>query len=184
MNRTPWTQPALRWTMAFVRPPLRTPAPFARLQWLFPIAITVHNLEEAIWLPAFVAAHRTEVPWIVDSGQFRFALVVLTVAAWIVTYGSWRKGPKTLWAYLTFGSIIAMLVNVFVPHLPAAIMFRGYAPGVVTAVLFNLPVMTFLSVRAIKERYVSGRKAVAFAIGVPLGVVASVPALFALGRWL
>ena len=77
-----------------------------------------------------------------------------------------------------------MLVNVVVPHIPAAIIFRGYAPGVVTAVVINLPVMTFLSVRAIKDGYVSGRKAVAFAVGVPLGIVAALPALFALGRWL
>ena len=66
-----------------------------------------------------------------------------------------------------------MLVNVVVPHIPAAIIFRGYAPGVVTAVLINLPVLTFLSVRAIKDGYVSGRKAVAFAVGVPLGIVAA-----------
>lgn len=69
-----------------------------------------------------------------------------------------------------------MLVNVVVSHIPAAIIFRGYSPGVVTAVLINLPVLTFLSVRALKEGCVSGRKAVAFACGVPLGIVAALPA--------
>ena len=170
--------------MALVRPLHRTPASFARLQWLFPIAITAHNIEEATWLPGFVTAHRTELPWTVAPVEFRFALVLLTVAAWVVTYLSWRTGPKTFWAHLLFGYIVAMLVNVVVPHIPAAIIFRGYAPGVVTAVLINLPVLTFLSVRAIKDGYVSGRKAVAFGCGVPLGIVAALPALFALRRWL
>ena len=164
--------------MAFVR------LPFAQLQWLFPIAITAHNLEEGAWLPGFVAAHRSELPWTIAPVEFRFALVVLTAAAWVITYLSWRTGPKTLWAHLLFGYIVAMLVNVVVPHIPAAIIFRGYAPGVVTAVVINLPVLTFLSVRAIKDGYVPGRKAVAFAVGVPLGIVALAAGLFALGRWL
>jgi hypothetical protein len=130
-----------------------------------------------------MAAHGTELPWSVDPGQFRFALVVLTLAAWVVTYLSWRRGPRSVWAYLLFGYIVAVLVNVLVPHVPAAIMFRGYAPGVVTAVLVNLPVLALLTRLAIKDQYVVGRKAVAFGMGVPL-ILALVPALFALGRWL
>jgi ABC-type uncharacterized transport system permease subunit len=181
MHRGNWHRQG---TMAFMRPLLPTPASFARLQWFFPIAITAHNIEEAIWLPGFVAAHRTELPWTVAPVEFRFALVLLTAAAWVVTYLSWRTGPRTLWAHLLFGYIVAMLVNVVVPHIPAAVIFRGYAPGVVTAVLLNLPVLTLLSVRAIKDGYVTGRKAVAFAVGVPFGIVAALPALFALGRWL
>jgi hypothetical protein len=86
------------------------------------------------------------------------------------------------WRYLVFGYNIAMLVNVFLPHVPSAIMFQGYAPGVVTAVFVNLPVLALLTGLAIKDRYVVGRKAVAFGIGVPLGIVALVPVLFALGR--
>ena len=168
--------------MAVVRPPASTYAPFSRLQWLFPIAITLHNIEEGIWLPAFMAAHRTELPWTYTPAEFRFALVVLTTAAWIVTYLSWRTGPQTVWAYLLFGSIVAMLVNVLVPHIPAAIIFRGYAPGVVTAVFVNLPVLALLTRWAIRDRYVPGRRAVAYGVGVPLGIVALVPVLFALGR--
>ena len=134
----------------------RTRPSFRQLQWLLPIAVTLHNLEEGIWLPAFVVAHRTELPWTVEPVEFRFALVVLTVAAWIVTYGSWRKGPKTLWAHLTFGSMVTALVNVFVPHVPAAMIFRGYAPGMVTAVVVNLPVLTLLFILAIRQRLFLG----------------------------
>jgi hypothetical protein len=170
--------------MAVVRPPNSTPISFRQLQWLFPIAITIHNLEEAIWLPGFVAAHGSELPWTVEPAEFRFALAVLTAAAWIVTYLSWRTGPQSVWAYLLFGYIVAMLVNVVVPHIPAAIIFRAYVPGVITAVVVNFPVLAFLSFRAIRDRYVVGRKAVAFGVGVPVGIVALVPALFALGRWL
>jgi hypothetical protein len=135
---------------------------FHLLQWLFPIAATVHNIEEAIWMPGFMATHGTELPWSVDPGQFRFALVVLTAAAWMITFLGWRTGPQSIWTYLECGYIVTMLINVFVPHIPAAILFHGYAPGVVTTVLVNLPAMALLTRLAIKDEYISGRKAVAF----------------------
>lgn len=85
-----------------------------------------------------------------------------------------RAFAHSIWAYLTFGSIVAMLANVFVPHLPAAIRFRGYAPGVITAVAINLPLMTFLALRAVRDGWVSGCKAVAFGTGDPLALAGSI----------
>jgi hypothetical protein len=142
---------------------------FRRLQWLFPIAVTLHNAEEAIWMPGWGAGHLAQW-WVRPPGatEIRAALVVLTVAAFVATCLSVRRGPESVWAYLTFGYIIAMLANVLVPHVPAAIVVRGYAPGVVTAVLINLPVMSLLAVRMVRERWVSGWKAAGFGLGVSL----------------
>ena len=100
--------------------------------------------------------------------HIRLVLVPLSVAAFLVTLLSARRGPQSSWAYLTFGFIVAMLTNVFVPHLPAAIRFRGYAPGVITAVAIKLPLMTFLAVRSVGDGWVSGWKAAAFGAGIPL----------------
>ena len=113
------------------------------------------------------------------AGTIRSALVVITIAAFVVTYMSSRKGEGSFWAYLLFGSIVAMLVNVFVPHVPAAILFRGYAPGVVTAVFINLPLMSWLVLRAVQERWVVGRKAVAFGAGVPVVIGGAIVAWIA-----
>lgn len=74
-----------------------------------------------------------------------------------------------------------MLVNVFVPHVPASILFRGYTPGVVTAVLVNLPLMSALIVVALREQWVTEREALVFAGVVPLGIAASIPLLFWIG---
>jgi hypothetical protein len=148
---------------------------FKNLQWLFPIAVALHNGEEAIWMPAWDVQHAARLPMHPPSAAvIRTALIVLTAAAFLVTYLSAREGPESVWAYLTFGGIVAMLANVFVPHVPAAIMFRGYAPGVVTAVLINLPVMSVLAIRAVRERWVSGWKAAAFGVGVPLALGAAI----------
>jgi hypothetical protein len=162
-----------------VVPPWQVPTPFRKLQWLFPIVVTVHNLEEAIWLPGFIAKFGHELPWAVRPGEFRLAILVLTVAAWVVTYLSWRTGKQTLWAYLEFGYVIAMLVNVFVPHIPSVFIFRRYVPGFGTAVILNLPVLMFLSKRAVREGHVHGRKALMFGIGVPVGLAALIVGLYA-----
>jgi hypothetical protein len=153
-----------------------------RVQWLFPAAVTLHNLEEAIWLPEWVAKHSGELPFVISPGAFRFAAAVLTVAAYVITYLSVRRGRESIWAYVLFGYAAAVLVNVFVPHVPAALIFRSYVPGLATAVVLNLPVMSFILMNAIKQGCVSGRKAVAFGIGVPVGISGIIPVLFAVGK--
>jgi len=156
---------------------------FNRWQWLFPIAVTLHNGEEAIWMPRWAAWHASQLPvHPPGSVEIRLWLVVLTVAAFMVTYLTARKGPQSFWAYLSFGYIVAMLANVFVPHVPATLLFRSYTPGVVTAVLINLPVMSFLALRAVRERWVSGGKAVAFGVSVPIGLAGMILALFAVRK--
>jgi hypothetical protein len=116
-----------------------------------------------------------------SSGEFRFVLALLTAAAWVVTYLSWRNGPQSVWAYLLFGYMIAMLVNVMVPHVPSVFVFREYVPGVVTAVLLNLPVLTLLSTRALRARYVAGRRALWFGVGVPAGMAVLIVLLAVIG---
>ena len=116
------------------------------------------------------------------ASEFRTALVVITVAAFVVTYLSARRGPQSVWAYLTFGSVVAMLANVFIPHLPAAIFFGGYAPGVVTAIVINLPLTTLLVFRAVRDGWVSGGRAVAFGAGVPLVLGGTIVGWLLLGR--
>ena len=44
---------------------------FQTRQWLFPIAVTFHNSEEALWLPAGWTRHAKEVPVHPGTGAFR-----------------------------------------------------------------------------------------------------------------
>ncbi len=150
---------------------------FQKLQWLFPIAVTLHNSEEALSFPNWWVRHAKEFPMHPGPGVFRSAVAVLTFGAYVVTYLSQRKGQESVWAYLTFGYIVAMLANVFIPHIPASLLFRSYTPGVATAVLINLPVMSYLSRRAVQEGWVSGRRAVVFAVMVPLAIAGMIPIL-------
>jgi hypothetical protein len=143
---------------------------------LFPLAVTIHNAEEAIWMPGWAAQHNF--PFQPSPSVIRCGLLAVTGAAFAVTYLSTRRGQQSLWSYLLFGGIVAMLANVFIPHIPASIIFRVYTPGVVTATLINLPLMSLLAVRALSEGWVSGRKAALFAIAVPAGLGAAISILF------
>jgi hypothetical protein len=154
---------------------------FQSLEWLFPIVITLHNTEEAIWLPGW---SKRAVLWHspVTPGSFRFAVVVLTVLAFAVTWLSAISGKQTVWTYLAFGYMTAVLANVLIPHIALTVTLRSYMPGVATAVALNLPVLSLLVVLALREGYVSGWKAVAYSIGVAGILLASIQILFKTGK--
>ena len=154
---------------------------FRNLLWLFPIVVTLHNAEEAIWLPGW---SKRAVLWHspVTPGSFRFAVAVLTVVAFAVTWMSAESGKQTVWTYLAFGYMAAALANVLLPHLALTVALRSYMPGVATAVALNLPVLSLLVVLAIRKEYVSGWKAAAYSAGVSGVLLASIPALFKLAK--
>ena len=81
-------------------------------------------------------AGRYHVP--VSARQFRFAVLVLTLLAWVIV--GWSALGSSFAGYLVSGYALAMLVNVVFPHLAATFAMRRYAPGTATAVLLNLPV--------------------------------------------
>ena len=153
---------------------------FQKLQWLFPIAVTMHNSEEAVFMPRWVSAHSRHLPLNPGAAKIWFGLLLLTLAAFAVTYLSTQKGKRSVWAYLLFGYVAAMLVNVVVPHIPATLAYGEYTPGIVTAILINLPVMSLLLFKALREQWVSGMKAIAYALLVPLAIGGTIAALFIL----
>jgi Protein of unknown function with HXXEE motif len=53
---------------------------FYYLIWAFPLVITIHNLEEAIWLPGWSESTGR---WYhtVEPGEFRFAVAVCILGA-------------------------------------------------------------------------------------------------------
>lgn len=132
-------------------------------------------------MPGWAARHFPDLPLHLPSAlQIRASLVLLTIGAFVVTYLSSQKGAQSVWAYLLFGGIVTMLVNVVVPHVPAALVVRQYAPGVVTAVAINLPLMTYLAWLAVRDRWVTGMRAVAFGVGVPLVLGVALATVFTL----
>lgn len=152
---------------------------------LFTLGVLAHNAEEALFLPDWSAgAGRWHVA--VDKSEFRLAVLALSLLLVAVAVAASFTGAKSVAAYLFTGSVLAMVANLFVPHVLATLALRRYMPGTASAVAFNLPLGGMFLYRALSEGYVQPRT---FAWAGPLtalAILASIPVLFALGRrlWL
>jgi hypothetical protein len=147
------------------------------LLWLVPIFLTIHNLEEAVVMPAFIERRNASVPGAmreiippVTYKQFLIALAIITVIPYLVALLWLRRG----WAaYLLVGLQVVMLINVCA-HTLMALFLRGYAPGLATALAINLPFSLYLLKRAVEEKWMS-KKAVAWMF--PIGLLIHGPVL-------
>jgi hypothetical protein len=166
---------------------------FPVLTWLFVLAIAAHNLEEAVWLPAWSRRASSQGAWAQRSGrwrypvgaaEFRFAVLVLTAAAAAAALTASLGGKGGLGAYLVSGYALAMLLNVVFPHVLACLALREYAPGTLTALLLNAPASALLLEHALREGYVDATVFLWAGPLVVLAIAGSIPLLFAIGRWL
>lgn len=155
-------------------------ASFQRVLWLMPAVTTLHNVEEGLYLPGW-SARGTPFHPPVGAAEFRFALVVLTALALVITGLARRRAVFRLAAV---GYAGAMLLNVFFPHVIASAWSGGYTPGVVTALVCNLPADGYVIARAVREESIGPRAVLISTATVSLGLVAAIPGLFALGRLL
>lgn len=124
---------------------------FETVQWAFPIAVTLHNLEEAIWLPGFWAQRSWHLP--LNATDFRFGAALVAGLAYALTYLSVRHGARSMstYAWAIFSAI--MLLNA-IWHLAVTAYLRAYAPGVITAVVLVLPVTIYSLRRGFREGYI------------------------------
>jgi hypothetical protein len=153
----------------------------SRLSALFVLAVLLHNLEEAIWLPAWSqSADRWHQP--VTAPVFAFAVSVLSVLLVSLAYAAKRYGPQTVSAYLFAGYVFAMVANALVPHFAATAFTRSYVPGTVTAVLFTAPIGTLLLRRLLATGNVSLQRLYWCAPLVALVLLAFIPPLFWVGK--
>lgn len=151
---------------------------YRSVQRLLAVAILLHNLEEgltadgyllrgAAWLQQFPLL-RGRVPML-SLDQLYVALAIVTVVPALILAWATTGPNRPYKRYVAAMIASALLWNVFLPHVPAAIAFGGYAPGVVTAVAINLPLTLYLFWRTRRENQLSaGRLAAAFMWGLVL----------------
>lgn len=154
---------------------------FVSLSWAFAVAVTIHNLEEALFLPRWSReAGRWHPP--VGVGEFRFAVAILTLFAFAAACWAAFGPPGGVGAYLVSGYALAMALNVIFPHLAATVAMRRYVPGTVTAVSLILPTTTLLLHQALAQGYIELSLFVYVGPGITVGIVLSIPLLFMVGR--
>ncbi len=151
------------------------------LIWCVPIAVALHNLEEAIWLPDW--SRRTGGRWRrpVGTRPFRFAVLVLTLVVFLVAAWAHIGGAGSLGQYVLASYALGQGLNVLFPHLVVTIATRTYAPGLLTGILLVLPSATAYLVHSFAGGELeAGRFFLVTAVFVPL-MLLSIPVLFRIG---
>jgi len=155
---------------------------WTRRAWAVLAVTLVHNAEELLTVPAALReppVERLLERWSLPAPRveraFRTLDWAVSCAATAATaWGTSRRQPA-----LPGVLAATMLGNVVLPHVPATVRARGYAPGVVTAVTLVLPVTgRFLALahrQGLLTRRDLGRCASSglalLVLGLPLGLV-------------
>jgi len=122
---------------------LRTLRP--AVAWLLFAAFAAHNVEEALTMPAFLRDAAQGPLGAFGVGEhllppFLVAVTAVTIFGLAIT-ATHAIAPRLAWPHDALRILAwVMLVNVAVPHAPAAVMSGGYAPGLATALAVTLPV--------------------------------------------
>ena len=118
---------------------------------IFLFGFTLHNLEEAIWLPKWSKyARKFHEP--VETNQFIFAVIVVTIIGYILTALDLLIGDSGNFVnYIYLGFVGMMGINSVFPHLVSTIVLKKYAPGLITALFLNLPFSLILIIGHIKN---------------------------------
>lgn len=166
---------------------------YRTLQWLVFLFLLLHNLEEAVTLKTYFPKINALLSGTVPASllasrptptQFYLALVGATIFPLLIIAIATTGKPTRIKDYLVAILQALLLVNVFVPHVPAALALGGYAPGVVTAVLVNLPFSVYFFQRSLRESRITWKGIIiTMAVALPV-LLLSVQLLYALAGWL
>ena len=139
---------------------------YKSVQWLAFACLALHNLEEALTMHLYFSridellrayAPDALVSALPTPAQFYAALAWATIFPLLLVIIATTGRPSKLKFYLVALVQAQVLLNVFVPHVPAAFALGGYAPGLATAVLINLPFSVYFFRRSLGESRITRR---------------------------
>lgn len=146
----------------------------------FCLAITLHNIEEALWLPEWSQLghyfQKSVTPY-----EFYFAVIIITALAYLSSFLFLFFPESNFTRRLFIGFLGAMVFNAFFPHLLATILMKSYAPGLITALLLNVPINLLILYKLYTEKKTSIKEIIISSIVVGLLLLCSIPLLFSLG---
>jgi hypothetical protein len=110
---------------------------------LFGIGVTLHNLEEAMYLVSWARSHlklrfepNLKIYWVLTS--------LVSVVIWIPIVGVCVSKESTNFQIALTGFALVMAINAVLPHLAISLVKLSYSPGTGTGMLFNLPLGVLL----------------------------------------
>ena len=115
--------------------------------WIYlVIAWSIHNLEEALTMSKWYVSNETKLPiteYITISTVqhiFPIALVIATLLLLLIPILAIYKK----WDNRILGIVLGIFLVNAIQHILVTIVFLGYSPGVITALIINLPLSIFM----------------------------------------
>ena len=157
-----------------------------RLMRLLPLIFLIHDGEEILTMSAWVKRYSHRMPRRVAAlhgGRRQFSVGVLVVFLLVVAVsvvGERARQSRTAFHVYLVG-FSALFANVWT-HLGQTLVFRGYTPGVVTAVLVVLPYSAAVYRQMARERLLD-RSTFIRSLAAGLGLMALIiPVVLTLAR--
>ena len=153
------------------------------IELLFLLGFSLHNLEEALWLPQW-SKHARKYHKEVSQNEFTFAVIIVTAIGYLLTFQYFIfASSSALSKYIYLGFILMMVANVIFPHLVATLVLKKYAPGTISGILLNAPLGIYILAQGI-----NGTDELVFVIisGVILAIIILllINQLFNIGKYL
>ncbi len=114
---------------------------------VFMFCLTLHNIEEALWLTQWQSKHMPNARRIVQKEHFIFAAVGISVLGCLAAGLHLLYPDEPCFKYAFAGFVGAMLFNAIIPHLLMTIIHRSYCPGVFTGLCLILPLHSLILVK-------------------------------------
>jgi len=146
----------------------------------FCFAITLHHIEEAIWLPKW-SRHFSKFRRPVTSNEFFFAVIFITILAYLSAFSFLCRPTSDIAKWIFIGFLGSMIFNVIFPHFIAAILMRTYAPGLLTGLLLILPVNSVIICQMLLKKFIIWQELVISTLAVGIILLALIPILFKIG---
>ncbi len=119
-----------------------------------------------------------------SATEFAWSAALATILPALAYWVGAGRGPRSRWTALAVWLQAIFLLNVFAPHLAATLWLRRYTPGVVSALLVNLPLSWVILRAALREEVISRRGLVVFFVSAAIAYGALVAGLLVLGSLL
>jgi len=147
---------------------------------LFIFSITLHNIEEALSIPRW-SRYIQKFGKQVSGDEFHFAVLVITILAYLAT-GLFIFFPENLiLKYFFFGFMGAMMFNIIFPHLILTIILKKYSPGLITGVLLIMPFNSLIIISSLNNSIINLSEVVISTIVVGIFLLILIPILEKIG---
>jgi len=152
---------------------------FKQLVWLFFVVFFIHNIEEFLSFPSWLEENISAIPLFLSSKialvfhyNFIFfiaiALSLATLLPLFICIWANKTKNKQITIFLLLTIAWVMMLNAF-QHIFNTLIMNEYTPGLITALLINLPFSIYFILRLKKEKAISKMKLFLY---LPIGLVA------------